>query len=64
MSLVESLGGGKSLGFTTLTTLGVVLEFFFVEKELLTRRENELGVTVNAVQNPVSKFHGASFDGI
>jgi hypothetical protein len=45
---------GASLGLTTLTTLGVVLEFFFVEEVLLSSRENELGVAVNALQNPVS----------
>jgi hypothetical protein len=42
----------------TLTVLGVVCELLVVEKELLTRSKNELGVTVNALQNPVSKFHG------
>jgi hypothetical protein len=31
---------------------------FFDEEELLSSRENELGVAINALQNPVRKFHG------
>jgi hypothetical protein len=31
---------------------------FFEEEELLSSRENELGVAINALQNPVRKFHG------
>jgi hypothetical protein len=31
---------------------------FFDEEELLSGRENELGVAINALQNPVRKFHG------
>jgi hypothetical protein len=31
---------------------------FFAEEKLLSSRENELGVALNALQNPVRKFHG------
>jgi hypothetical protein len=31
---------------------------FFDEEELLSGRENEFGAAVNALQYPVSKFHG------
>jgi hypothetical protein len=31
---------------------------FFAEEKLLSSRENELGVAINALQNPVRKFHG------
>ena len=49
---------GASLGLTFFAASWVVLEFFFVEEELLSSRENEVGVAVNALQNPVRKFHG------
>ncbi len=38
--------------------LGIVLELFVVEKELLTGGENELCPAVVALQNSVDKFHG------
>src|ERR1035438_8424725 len=49
---------GASLGLALFAASWVVLEFFFVEEELLSSRENEVGVAVNALQNPVRKFHG------
>ena len=49
---------GASLGLTLFAAFWVILEFFFVEEELLTSRENELGIAVNALQYPVRKFHG------
>jgi hypothetical protein len=49
---------GASLGLAFFAAFWVVLEFFFVEDVLLTRRENELGIAVNALQNPVRKIHG------
>ena len=54
---------GASLGLTFFAASWVVLEFFFVEEELLSSRENELGVAVNALQNPVCKFHGFFLSG-
>jgi hypothetical protein len=38
--------------------LGVVLELFIVEKELLARCKNKLGAAVNALQNSIGEFHG------
>jgi hypothetical protein len=49
---------GASLDLTSFAASWVVLEFFFAKEELLSSRENELGVTVNALQNLVLKFHG------
>src|ERR1035437_3733073 len=49
---------GASLGFASLAAFWVVFELFFEEEELLSSRENELGVAINALQNPVRKFHG------
>ena len=59
-SLTENLGAGgvALLGFTDLAAFWVVYELFLVEEELLSSRENELGIAVNARQNLVSKFHG------
>src|SRR5665213_1730051 len=49
---------GASLGFASLAAFWGVFELFFEEEELLSSRENELGVAINALQNPVRKFHG------
>ena len=49
---------GASLGFTFFAAFWVVFELFFEEEELLSSRENELGAAINALQNPVRKFHG------
>ena len=49
---------GASLGLAFLAAFRVVYESFFVEEKLLPSREIELGVAVNALQNPVRKFHG------
>jgi hypothetical protein len=61
--LVVVFGGGVSFSLATLTVLGVVCELLVKEKELLTRRKNEIGVAVNALQSPVSKFHGFFLSG-
>src|ERR1017187_5669925 len=49
---------GASLGHAFLAVFWVVFEFFFEEEKLLSSRENELGVAIDALQNPVRKFHG------
>ena len=49
---------GASLGLAFLAAFWGVFEMFFDEEELLSSRENELGVAINALQNPVRKFHG------
>jgi len=49
---------GASLGLACLAAFWVVCELFFDEEELLSGRENEFGAAVNALQYPVSKFHG------
>jgi hypothetical protein len=38
--------------------LGVVLELFVVEEELLACCENKLGAAVNALQDSIGEFHG------
>ena len=49
---------GASLSLAFLAAFWVVSEMFFDEEKLLSSRENELGVAINALQNPVRKFHG------
>src|ERR1039458_3114616 len=49
---------GASLGLAFLAAFWGVFEMFFAEEKLLSSRENELGVAINALQNPVRKFHG------
>jgi hypothetical protein len=49
---------GASLGLAFLAAFWVVFELFFNEEKLLSGCENELGVAINALQNPVRKFHG------
>jgi hypothetical protein len=49
---------GASLGLAFLAAFWVVFELFFNEEKLLSGCENELGVAINAHQNPVRKFHG------
>jgi hypothetical protein len=49
---------GVSLGLAFLAAFWVVFEMFFDEEESLSSRENELGAAINALQNPVRKFHG------
>src|ERR1019366_4140170 len=44
---------GASLGLALLAVFWVVFELFFEEEKLLSGRENELGVAINALQNPV-----------
>ena len=55
------LGGGMSFGLADLATLGVIHKLLAVEEELLSSRENELGIAVNALQNLVCQFHGLLF---
>jgi hypothetical protein len=38
--------------------LGVVLELFVVEEELLACCENKLGAAVNTLQDSIGEFHG------
>jgi hypothetical protein len=38
--------------------LGIVLELFIVEKELLARGEHKFGTAVRTLQNPIDEFHG------
>jgi hypothetical protein len=40
------------------TTLGVILELFVVEKQLLARSEDEFFAAINALQVSIRKFHG------
>jgi hypothetical protein len=58
LSLPMNFDALVPLGLAYLAVLWVVHELLLVEEKLLSRRENELGVTVNALQNPVRKFHG------
>src|ERR1017187_7511037 len=46
---------GASLGLAFLAAFWVVSEMFFDEEKLLSSRENELGVAINALQNPVRR---------
>ena len=46
------------LNLSSIAAFWVVYELFFAEEKLLSSRENELGVAINALQNPVCKFHG------
>ena len=58
LSLLDILlCGGVSLSFATFTELGIVGELLLVEEELLSSRENEVGMTVRAFQNPVDESH-------
>jgi hypothetical protein len=41
-----------------LAALGVILELFVVEKQLLARSEDEFLAAVNALQVAIRKFHG------
>jgi hypothetical protein len=41
-----------------LAVLGVILELFIVEEELLARSEYKLGVAVDAFQHSIGEFHG------
>lgn len=47
-----------AFGLALFATLGVVFELFVVEKELLARRENEIGAAVYALQYAILEFHG------
>jgi hypothetical protein len=49
---------GASLDLAFLAAFWIVFELFFEEEKLLSSRENELDVAINALQNPVRKFHG------
>jgi len=47
-----------TLGLAHFAVLGVVLELFIVEEQLLTRSKNKLGAAIAALQDSVYKFHG------
>jgi len=47
-----------ALRLALLAALGVVLELFVVEEELLAGCENEFGAAIDALQNSVCKVHG------
>lgn len=53
-----------SLRFTTLASLGVVLELFFEEKQLFAGCKYKLGVTVYALQYLVLEFHRKKTSGL
>jgi hypothetical protein len=48
----------NALRLALLAALGVVLELFIVEEDLLARRKNKLGAAVDALQYSIRKFHG------
>jgi hypothetical protein len=50
--------GNGTFGLAGLATLGLVLELFIVEKKLFPGRKDEVGATVNALENFVLEFHG------
>ena len=52
------LGASLTLNLASIAAFWVVFELFFTEEKLLSSRENELGVAINALQNPVRIFHG------
>src|SRR5664280_1080273 len=52
------LGASLTLNLASIAAFWVVFELFFTEEKLLSSRENELGAAINALQNPVRKFHG------
>src|ERR1019366_4254720 len=47
------LGASLTLNLASIAAFSVVFELFFTEEKLLSSRENELGVAINALQNPV-----------
>jgi hypothetical protein len=46
------------LRLALLAALGIVLELFVVEEELLACRKNELGAAVDALEYSIGEFHG------
>jgi hypothetical protein len=48
----------RTFRLALLAVLGIVLELFIVEEELLARGEHEVNAAVSALQDSVDKFHG------
>jgi hypothetical protein len=48
----------NALRLALFAALGVVLELFVVEEDLLAGCENELGAAVDALQYSIREFHG------
>jgi len=55
---MHSLRSTGAFCLAFLAAFWVVFELFFEEEKLLSGCENELGVAINARQNPIRKFHG------
>ena len=60
--VAPALAGGRAKGrcplrFARLATLGLVLELFVVEEELLAGGKNEIGPAVNAFESLILEFH-------
>jgi hypothetical protein len=47
----------RALRLACFAALGIVLELLILEKELFTCGEDEFPPAINALQNPVNKFH-------
>jgi len=47
-----------ALGLALFAALGIVLEIFIVEEELLTRGEDEFRAAIDAFQYLIREFHG------
>jgi hypothetical protein len=52
------LASANPLSLALFATLGVVLELFVVEEDLLAGSKDELGAAVNARQYSICEFHG------
>lgn len=50
---------GRSLGLTSFTALGFVLELFVVEEQLFAGGEDEILTAINALQVLILEFHFA-----
>jgi hypothetical protein len=48
----------NALCLALLAALGIVLELFVVEENLLAGRKNELGAAVDALEYSIGEFHG------
>ena len=52
------LVAADALRLALLAALGIVLELFVVEENLLAGRKNELGAAVDALEYSIGEFHG------
>jgi len=52
------LRSARALGLALLAVLGVVLELFIVEKNLLACREHKLRAAIDAPEHSIREFHG------